>query len=367
MPGPLQGVRILDLSRLLPGPACTWYLQGLGATVDRVESTRTGDFTRLTPPFVDGAGAIYSSVSHGKRSMTLDLRHSEGAGVVRRLLPHYQVLVEGFRPGVLEASGLDPQDLLGRFPGLVIARLSGFGQTGPWKHRPGHDLNYIGLTGAWSAMATTEPGNVAIPPVQIADMGGALVAAMGIAAALFDAQRTGHGRVLDVSLTEAAMSLMAPHVPAFTGEGRSPNPGSEMLTGALAIYRTYACAEGGLITVGALEPKFQKAILAVTGTLDEAGLVEAFAKKPRDHWVDLLPEGCVGPVLEPSELADHPQHQARRAVTRSADASWIQPPLAEEPLTGPVPGHGEHTDEILADAGFSTTEIASLRAAGTIK
>lgn len=361
--GPLADVRILDLSRLLPGPACTWYLQGMGARVDRVESPGVGDFTRHIPPYVDGTGAYFAAVSRGKRSLALDLRKPGAASLVQRLLARYDVLVEGFKPGVLEAMGLDPAELLERHPKLVIARLSGFGQTGPWRDRPAHDLNYVGLTGSLAA-AAEGPHGPAVPPVQVADLGGALIAATGIAAALYGRERTGRGRVLDVSLTEAALSFMAPHVVAFTAEGREPIAGGEVLSGGFPMYGVYRCADGRWLTVGAVEPKFQNAVASTVGAFGRDDLRAAFLTRPRDEWVELLAQACVGPVLAFAELAEHPQLRDRGAVARLGETTWVRPPLADEPLHGAVPGIGQHTDEILDEAGVDEGERLGLREAG---
>jgi len=364
--GPLRGVRVLDLSRLLPGPACTWYLQGLGARVDRVESAGKGDFTRHIPPFVDGCGVYFAAVSRGKRSLGVDLRAAGAGALIRRLLPHYQVLVEGFKPGVMEAIGLAPDQLVDEFPGLVVARLTGFGQTGPWQDRPGHDLNYLGLTGAMAA-AQRSPAGLAIPPVQIADLTGALVAAMGIAAGLYGALATGRGRVLDVSLTEAALSTFAPHLTGFTAEGRSPKPGGEVLTGGMPVYGTYLCADDRWLTVGAVEPKFQAELASHLGRIDRPSLERAFRQRPRDEWVDLLERACVGPVLDVHELVDHPQLRDRGAVQRLASTTWVRPPLSDlEATAGTVPGLGEHTDAVLGDAGITGEEIAAMRDSGLV-
>jgi alpha-methylacyl-CoA racemase len=358
----LEGVRVLDLSRLLPGPACTWYLQGMGAAVDRVETPGAGDFTRHIPPFVDGAGAYFAAVSRGKRSLAIDLRNPAAAGVLRRLLARYDVLVEGFKPGVMEQMGLAPEDLLREHPRLVIARLSGYGQTGPWRDRPGHDLNYVGLTGALAAAPVGEhrPGP---KPVHVAALGGALVAATGIAAALYARERTGQGRILDVSLTEAALSFMAPHVVAFSAENREPIPGGEVLSGGFPVYGTYRCADGKWLTVGAVEPKFQAAVAAATGAVGRSDLAAAFARRTRDEWVEVLADACSGPALGLLELADHPQLASRSAVDRIGKTTWVRPPFASSPLDGPVPAVGEHTDAILEEGGFSQAERAALREA----
>jgi crotonobetainyl-CoA:carnitine CoA-transferase CaiB-like acyl-CoA transferase len=363
--GMLDGVRVLDLSRLLPGPAATAWLAGQGARVDRVETPGRGDFTRHMPPFVGGVGAYFAATSLGKRSLAVDLRHPEGRDLIRRIAPTYDVLVEGFKPGVLEEMGLGPDVLLADHPGLIVARLSGFGQDGPWADRPGHDVNYLGLTGALTAQGRDEHG-IVVPTVQIADVGAGLLASAGIASALFDRTRTGRGRVLDVSLTEAALWFAGPVVTGATAEGVDPEPGSLPLAGLFPLYGTYRCADGKWLTIGALEAKFQAEVAAVAdGRVEREDLVRLFASRPRDAWVEVLSEACVGPALAPSEVADHPHLAARGAVRRAAGTTWVRPPLGELP-EGRWPAVGEHTDAVLAEAGLSPVQVEALRTAGAI-
>ena len=369
--GPLTGVRVLDLSRLLPGPACTWLLQGLGASVDRVEPPGRGDFSRHVPPFIDGVGAYFAAVSRGKRSIAVDLRADGGPALIRELVRAYDVLVEGFRPGVMESIGLAPDDLVREVPGLVVARLSGFGQSGPWRGRPGHDVNYIGLAGVLAA-AGRGPSGPSLPPVQLADFGGAQVAAMGIAAGLFEREReraAGRpgGRVLDVSLAEAALVPLAPTVLACTTEDRAPVPDGEPLGGGLPVYGCYECSDGRWLTVGALEPKFQERLSAAAGCQpNRPALAQMFRTQPRDAWVAQLGEACVGPILDPRELAEHPVFSARGAVERVGRSSWVRPPLAEPgDATGELPAIGQHTDAVLREAGLET-QVAALRDARVV-
>lgn len=365
--GSLDGVRILDLSRLLPGPACTWYLAGLGARVDRVEPMGAGDPTRVLPPFEGNAGVFFAALNAGDRSLALSFRDPAAPEVLKRLLCAYDVLVEGFRPGVIELLGLTPEYLTTRHPRLVVARLSGYGQDGPWRSRPGHDVNYVGLGGGLATAALGEDGPH-LPPAQLGDLGGALVAAMGVCAALYEREQTGKGQIIDVSLTEAALALHAPHVTTQTAEERLARPGGEMLTGALPIYGTYRCGDGKWLTVGALEPRFQQELSTHVGTLTREGLRETFATRSRDEWVELLAEACVGPSLDPTELADHPHLQARGAVRRLGHTTFVRPPLARERWRpGPVARLGEHTDTILAEAGFGMGEIAELRVSDVVE
>jgi len=366
--GSLDGIRVLDLSRLLPGPACTAWLAGQGAVVDRVETPGKGDFSRHIPPFVDGVGAYFAATSAGKRHLAVDLRHPGGPALIRRLLGHYDVLVEGFKPGVLEAMGLAPDDLLAEHPSLVVARLSGFGQDGPWSQRPGHDLNYLGLTGAVPSLARMPDGRVAPPPFQLADMAGALAAAAAIAAALVGAHRTGRGRVVDVSLTEAALWCVGPMLLSSTAEARDPEPHTLPLDGGLALYGTYRCADGRWLTVGSLEPRFQAALAeGIEADPMDADLAAVFASRPRDAWVAALQGACTGPALAPSEVVEHPHLRARDAVRRIGGGTFVRPVGGDWPETqGDVPGIGAHTEDVLSDAGLTAGEIAALRGDGVV-
>lgn len=361
----LNGVKILDLSRLLPGPACTWYLGSMGAKVDRIESLGGGDLSRQLPPYVDGVGAIYASVSGGKRSVGMNLRHKRTAEVLQRFVASYDVLVEGFRPGVLEAIGLDPRALADGEHALVVARISGFGQDGPWANRPGHDINYLGLAGAMAAMGQNHHGPVT-PPFQLADMGGAAITAMGISAALFQRERTGKGVVLDSSLTEAALSFMAPHITAWTAEGRDAKPGQELLSGSLAVYGSYQCRDEKWLALGALEPKFQAGLAALAGGLDRQSLEEFFRQKDRDEWSSELEDLCGGPELTASEVVTHPQHVARKSIVHMSGCAMVRPPFSTSETVGRVPKLGEHTEEVMLEAGFSLEELSEYRALGMI-
>ncbi len=375
--GLLDGVRVLDLSRLLPGPAATAWLAAQGARVDRVEPPG-GDPARHMPPFIGeqgtGPGAFFDATHRGKRSLALDLRHPEAGAVLRRLVPAYDVLVEGFKPGVLEAMGIGPDVLLGDAPHLVIARLSGFGQTGPWADRPGHDLNYLGLSGALAMAAPTAHG-AAAPPVQVADLSGALVAAAGIASALAGRWRAAasgrpwRGRVLDVSLAEAALWVAAPHVLAGSAAGEAVAPGEGLLAGGLPTYDLYRCADGRLVAVGALEPKFQAVLAAAVGGVPtREALAALFATAPRDHWVGALADACVTPVLDEIEVVSAPPFVARDVVRPGpGGATRVRAPLGVWAATDPPARAGADTDAVLADGGFDAEAVAALRARGVVR
>lgn len=364
--GPLRGVRVLDLSRLLPGPACTWLLAEMGAEVVCVEP-KGGTPTRAAPPRVGGEGAYFTALHGGKRSVVVDLRHPEAAALLLALAPHFDALVEGFRPGALEEMGLAPERLHAVAPHLVIARLSGYGQTGPWARRPGHDINYLALSGALAGAPVAARGH-ALYALQLSDLSGSYAAAMGICAALFEVERARargeapEGRALDISLTEAALALSAAPLYGFGNRGEEPRPQGELLNGGVDPYRAYECADGAWVTLGALEPKFFEAARAALGP-DPSRWAEAFRAAPAAEWVERLAGACVAPVLSYAEVLSHPQHLARGAVARDAEGrAWARSPLYSGPLR-PAPALGEHTREVLT-AALGPAEAARLMGVG---
>lgn len=353
----LDGVRVLDLSRLLPGPLCTWYLQGLGATVVKVEDPWGGDYMRHIPPLcADGVGAWYSAINAGKRSVALDLKRDAGREALLALVDRSDVVIESFRPGVMARLGLDPQALLARREALVIASITGFGQHGPWRDRPGHDLGYVSISGALSLGARVD-GRPFLPGLQVADVaGGSLTAAMQVCAALFARERTGRGAWLDISMAEGALPFVAPAFAAAMESGRDPRPGDDLLTGALPFYGIYACADGGLLSLAAIEPRFQEALNAAVGhavSLDEQTLAQLFVQRPRDEWVELLHGACVAPVLSLTELADFAVHVARGSIVGQGRARRIRPPGADAEASALLrcATLGEHTADELRAAG----------------
>ncbi|MCA9581196.1 MAG: CoA transferase, partial [Myxococcales bacterium] len=261
---PLSGVRVLDLSRLLPGPYATLVLQDLGATVDKLEDTAGGDYLRFLPPLAEGENPGFAALNRGKRSLSLDLKHPEGVRVFRRLVGAYDVLVEGFRPGVMERLGLSYETLSVDHPRLIYCAITGYGQDGPHRDRAGHDLSYLARAGI-VAMAGPAGDIPALPGMQAADVaGGALPAAIGIVAALLDRARTGRGTYLDLSVAEGALALgMLGLMPALAGV--SAARGEDLLTGGLAVYGTYLAKDGVPVTMATLEPKFWMTFCAQVG------------------------------------------------------------------------------------------------------
>jgi crotonobetainyl-CoA:carnitine CoA-transferase CaiB-like acyl-CoA transferase len=382
----LSGIRVLDLTRYIPGPYCTMLLGDLGADVVKVEEPGIGDPTRLVPPAVGESGAAHAALNRNKRSIVVDIRKEEGAAVVRRLAARADVLVEGYRPGVLARHGLGAEALRADNPRLVYCSVTGYGQDGPLAARAGHDVDYIALGGLLGATRDGE-GRPVLPGTQIADMAGALLAAIGILAALQARERTGRGQVVDVSLLEGVLALMTVPATRLLAGGPAVNE----LTGTHACYNVYRCRDGRSVAIGALERKFWESLCAALGLPERAArqweggdarrrtseaVAEAFASRDRDEWLRLLAaaDACVEPVLELPEALDQPQARARKAVVeqRQGGASFrtVASPLrlADTPvaLRREPPALGEHTAEVLAETGFTEEEIARMRAAEVV-
>jgi alpha-methylacyl-CoA racemase len=308
----LRGVRVLDLSRLLPGPFCTQLLCDLGADVIKVEDPAGGDYLRHTPPLLDdGTSALFHALNRGKKSVTLDLKSDDGRAQLRALLATADVLVESFRPGVLAKLGFADDVVAADFPRVVVCHLSGYGQAGPLAQRAGHDVNYVARAGAFSLMKAPT-----LLPVQVADLAaGAWPAAMQICAALVGRARTGKGSVIDVSMKDGVVGLLAMML-ARTAAGEDIEHGNDLLVGKVACYGVYPTADG-FLSVGALEPKFWAAFCAAIDRSDlndaafdddtAAVIAAVLCTRTTAEWATLFAahDACVEPVLSPAAaLAD---------------------------------------------------------------
>jgi crotonobetainyl-CoA:carnitine CoA-transferase CaiB-like acyl-CoA transferase len=390
---PLAGIRVLDLSRLLPGPLASLVLADLGAAVDKIEDAAGGDYLRVMPPQVsakDGAAEPTSSaflaLNRNKRSAVVDLKKPEAKDAFLRLVRSYDVLLEQFRPGVLDRLGLSHQTLLEQNPRLVICALTGYGQTGPLAHRAGHDLNYLARGGVLGLQGPDDRPP-AVPGFQLADVSGGLYAVIGIMGALMERARTGKGQIVDVAMIETAMPFAIAGFGLLFG-GQTPARGDDALTGGIAPYQTYATKDGKAMALASLEPKFWMQFCAGIGhKVDMSDLVpgphqaalkerlrEIFAQKTRDEWIAFAKERdcCLEPVLTPEEAKSDPHLSARKMFFELA-SPWGDIPQMRTPLTSPDRAHtppprqGEHTDAILRDAGFGDEEIAKLRASGAVR
>ena len=386
-PLPLIGLRVVDLSRLLPGPYATLALADLGADVVKVEAPNGGDYLRWLPPLRQGQSAYFAALNTGKRSLAVDLKRPEGVAVLRRLAAKADVLVESFRPGVMARLGLGYDALAAENPSLVYCAITGYGQSGPYRDRSGHDLNYEALSGilGLSGPAGAPP---TVPPVQVADLaGGALWGLSGILAALFARGRTGRGRFLDISMTDGALSTLHMALAAHLGAGaQAPSAGGELLTGGQACYGVYETSDGGFMALAAIEPKFWAAFCEAverpdllprhTGnprqvTETRALLAALFKSRPRAAWERVFErvDACCEPVLRPDEIASHPLHWARANVMAdAAGMKRLRTPLLPRDAAPPEPSPalGAHTAEILRELGYDDADAEELRRVGVV-
>lgn len=379
--GPLQGLRVIELASIGPGPMCAMLLADMGADVVRVDRTEPSG---LGVPI----DKRFEVTGRSRRSVALDLKNPAGRDAVLRLVERADVLIEGFRPGVAEKLGLGPGDCRARNPRLVYGRMTGFGQTGPLAQAAGHDLNYIALTGALDAIGPA--GAKPVPPLNLVGDygGGALYLAMGLLAALHERQSSGCGQVVDAAMVDGAASLMSIFYGLHAG-GRWGEPrGENLLDGGAPFYDTYETADGRHVSIGALEPKFFAELVQRIG-LDarfvarqydrrawpelRAALAAALRSKTRAEWCALLEgtDACFAPVLSLDEAPAH-AHAAARGGFVELDGVVQPGPAPRFSRSGsrtpqPPPAVGAHTDALLAEAGFSAAEIAALHAAGAAK
>jgi alpha-methylacyl-CoA racemase len=393
---PLEGVRVLDLSRLLPGGFCSLLLADFGADVLKVEDTGMGDYVRWAPPYYEGAddsakSALFLALNRNKTSIRVNLKNERGREVLLRLVRDHDVLLESFRPGVMDRLGVGYERLREENPGLVYCAISGYGQDGPFRDRSGHDMNYLGLIGLLGLTGERD-GHPIQAAGQIADIGGgALMAAVGILAALRERDQSGEGQLVDVSMADGSLSWLAMVAARYFADGQVPRRGELELAGGLVCYRPYRCADGW-VTLGALEPKFWQAWCHGVGRED---LVEkqferpgsdahrdvqgVFMERTRAQWQEFASQHdcCLEPVLELDEALDSELVKARDMVV-GLDQPGVEEPvrllgapvkLSRTPADTnrrPGPGLGEHTEEVLRAAGYSDEDIASLQTDGAV-
>ncbi len=380
--GPLQGVRVLDLTRLLPGPVATLHLADMGADVIKIEDHGAGDYARTMGEGPDAVSVFYRSVNRNKRGLCLDLKRPEGRDVFLRLARDADIVVESFRPGVTDKLGIGYAAVCAANPKIVYCAITGYGQTGPLAMAAGHDLNYIGFAGVLDQIGVggAQP---AIPNLQIGDLlGGAMSGVMGILAALFDAQRSGTGRFVDVAMSEAALANNLFPLFALQSEAGLMARGGDMLSGGDAGYGVYATSDGRYMAVAPLEEKFWHLFCDTLGRADwkcrhnargaaaillRGELETLFASRTQAEWSALFAEVdcCVTPVLNVAEALEHPQFVARGMTVVADGVMQYAPPVKlsgwEFSVERPAPSPGEHGVEILRQAGYSDQEIAALR------
>ncbi len=374
--GPLEGIKVLEIASIGPGPFCAMMLSDLGAQViriDRKELVGTGD-SRI-------------SLNRGRKSLALDLKQPEAIETVLRMVETADMLVEGFRPGVMERLGLGPETCLSRNPRLIFGRMTGWGQTGPMAQAAGHDINYISLAGALHAMGHED--RAPTPPLNlVGDFGGgAMYLLAGLLAAYIEAQKSGQGQVVDAAMTDGTASLLT----AFFGLralGRwTDQRASNYLDGGAHYYGCYTCSDGKFISIGSIEPKFYALLLDKLDIEDDEfqaqnerdcwstlrGKLETlFLTRTRDDWCAILEntDVCFAPVLSMAEAPGHPHNIARKTfvevdgVTQPAPAPRFSRTQGE--IQGPAARVGEHSEEVLKEWGFGEKEIAALRQAGAL-
>ncbi|KGK89639.1 hypothetical protein DP73_09905 [Desulfosporosinus sp. HMP52] len=381
----LKGVRILDLTRLLPGGYATQLLADLGAEVLKVEDPWQGDYLRWMKPFIPGTkeSALYWSLNRNKKSLRLNLKSSAGREAFCRLLSKYDILLEGFRPGVMESLGLGYQDLKKMNPALILCSISGYGQNGPYTRRSGHDINYLALSGALGLTGTAE-GPPVPPAVQVADIGGgALMAVAGILSAYIARQATGRGQHIDISMLDGAVSWLTMLYAQQAAEDPPVRRGKGMLNGGEVCYGVYETRDRRFMSLGALEPKFWQAFCQAVGRPDLESkqfdqdphvfgeVQRIFKSKSQVEWVSFLRDKdvCCEPVLELAEARLHPQLKARNSFRLIFHPNGRPVECVSNPLRFPEeqefqdhapPGWGEQTLGILRESGFTEEEIQSL-------
>ncbi len=376
MPGPLHGLRIVEFAGIGPGPFAAMMLADHGAEIIRIDRPSGGMFHPKDP------------LSRNRRSIAVDMKRPEGVALARRIAARADGLIEGYRPGVMERLGLGPEVLLGDNEKLVYGRMTGWGQSGPWHHMAGHDINYIALSGVLHTIG--REGERPVPPVNyLGDFGGGgMMLAYGMLAALLHVARGGEGQVVDAAMTDGS-ALLAGMTWGFHAMGFwSDRAGVNRLDGGAPYYDTYTCADGKFIAVGAIEPQFYALLREKTG-LDadpdfdaqddaagwpnlKAKLATLFATRPRDEWAALFDgsDACVAPVLSLAEAPLHP-HNVARDTFIEVDGTVMPAPAPRYSVTAAdhpraAPRAGADGDAILADMGMAGEEVASLRAAGVI-
>lgn len=393
MSGPLQGLKVLDFSGLLPGPFASLMLADLGADVLRVEAPSRPDMVRLMPPYAtDGTSAAHGYLNRSKRSIAIDLKKPEGLAIVKQLVAEYDIVIEQFRPGVMDRLGAGYEALKAINPKVIYCSITGYGQTGPYKDRAGHDMNYLAIAGVigYNGRQASGPAPMA---VQVADIaGGSCHAVIGLLAAVIHRQSSGEGQHIDISMTDAAFSLHALTAPGALMGGEQPTLEATQLNGG-SFYDCYETSDGRYLSVGGLEPQFFMQFCAAIGRPELApeGLVmlpervaalkqeirQALKSKTYAEWSAIFAamDSCTEPVLSFSEACEHPQIQARGMLVDVPQLDGGQQRQLASPFkfsaTPPSYQHagvvlGQHTDEVLTKAGLTTESIAQLKSKGVV-
>lgn len=386
----LEGIRVLDLTRLLPGPFGTMFMADFGAEVIKIEQPGEGDYARWYQPQKAGMGYRHIIVNRNKKSLTLDLKKEEGKKIFYKLAQEADVIIESFRPGVTKRLGVDYETIKVLNKRIVYCSLTGFGQKGKYKMDAGHDLNYISLAGVTS-LTGQRGGTPYIPGIQIADLNGGIMAVMGILIALHSRNNTGYGQYVDASLFSAALTMLPSDAAILFGSGQVTQRGESRLTGGLANYSIYKTKDERYLAVGALEKKFWANLCKVIQRQDLVDVIDdkqeceklftilekIFAEKTLAQWEELLQDQdtCVTPVRNLDEVFADAHVKENELVVELEDEKLgayrqlgIPIKLSDTPgtLVTRAPDLGEHTDDLLEKAGFSKAQIDAFRNNGII-
>lgn len=394
--GPLAGLRVLDLTRLLPGPVATMHLADLGAEVIKIEDTGAGDYARAMGPGERGAGGsgdsvFFRMVNRNKKSLRLDLKQAAGVEVFLRLAKDADVIFESFRPGVVDKLGIGYEAVRALNPRVVYCAITGYGQTGPWADHAGHDINYLATAGLLDQIGSHDgekSGPPAIPNLQVGDLlGGALTPLLGVLAAVIGAKASGQGSHVDVAMTDAVLAHTIFPLVTTAVYGKPAPRGADLLTGGVPCYGVYRTADDRYLAVGALEPKFWQAMCAALerpdlaphglatgskGRETKAELAALLASRPLAHWQPIFAAAdcCVTPILRLDEALQHPQVTAREMVVDVGGTRQYAPPLKLSAWpwadAAPAPTSGADSEAVLKAAGYVDSDIARLRANAVI-
>ncbi len=391
MSGPLSGLKVMDFTRLLPGPFGTMILADLGAEVVRIESAGAPDLLTFMPPVDGDVSVAHRQMNRSKRSLVINLKKDEGRNVIRRMVRSFDVVIEQFRPGVMDRLGVGYDQLKEENPWVIFCSITGYGQDGPYRDRAGHDINYLSLAGLMSYTGRKETGPV-LPGIQVADQcAGGMNAVIALLAAVYHRERTGKGQRIDISMTDGAVHLGALRAAATLFSKEDTQREDFMLNGG-GYYDFYETSDGGYLSIGGLEPPFFKAMCTALGRDDLASLQGAsgdkasylktelqkeFSKRTRKEWEEVFSEvdACIEPVLSVAEMAKHPQTRAREMIVDVPSSQGSSRQVAspykfshtpcEYRFAGVKPG--THTREVLTEAGFVEDEIEELMSAEVIR
>ena len=390
---PFQGIRILDLSRLLPGPLCSMLFADFGADVIKIEDPKGGDYIRQWPPFVGKSSGFHVVLNRNKRSLTLNLRDPRGREIFLKLVRSADVVLESFRPGVMEKLGIGYETLKSENPRLIYCSITGYGREGLRARRAGHDINYLAVSGVLSYSGKN--GEPVLPGVQIGDIGGgSLLAAFGITTALYRREKTGEGDFVDVSMTDGLLLFHALRWGKFLADDKVPKPGDDMLNHGLACYNVYPTRDGRYMSLGALEPQFWKAFCQAVGHPEwdtpayfEPGphqkelmkaITDIFMERTQAEWIEFFSrvDCCCEPVRNLDEVINDEELVARGLVVNMIHehygayrqlGSVLRCANVRATIRSHAPELGEHTEEILMqELGMSGSEISSLKDQGVI-